>query len=414
MNIGIFSTLDQLGGAARAANRLHTGLLEKNIDSYFYAQIGDSDLKNLYTPSTYWSKIIAKICPSLDLLPLKMYKKRENKAFSAGLFASNVNRNSLNKLDVINMHWINNGFQSIKSIAKIKKPLVLSLHDSWSFTGGCHIPATCDKYVNGCGNCPQLNSNTQYDLSRYLWKRKFKYLGNKKIAIAGDSSWIIEKAKSSPIFSNASFHIINPGLRLDLFRPLNKSYCRSLLGLDENEIVISFGAFSATKDLNKGFHLLAEALNLLVSTTLVDKNYTFLVFGATSSSLSVDKSLNIKYLGNLKDDLSLAITYSASDLVVVPSIQETFGQTASESLACGTPVVAFNTSGLKDVVDHMENGYLAAPYDIKDLAKGITWVLEKQKWGNYLNINARKKAEVNFGMDLYVEKYIEVYENLLQ
>jgi len=105
--------------------------------------------------------------------------------------------------------------------------------------------------------------------------------------------------------------------------------------------------------------------------------------------------------------------YAASDVMVVPSVQESFGQTASEAMACGTPVVAFNTTGLKDIVDHESNGYLARAFDPGELAKGIAWVLEDEERWNTLSRHAWKKAVQDFSIETVARKYAKLYADIL-
>ncbi len=94
-----------------------------------------------------------------------------------------------------------------------------------------------------------------------------------------------------------------------------------------------------------------------------------------------------------EDDVSLALAYSTANVTVVLSIQEAFGQTALESPACGTPIVAFNATGLRDIVDRQQNGYLATPYEVDNLTRGILWVLENQNRYALLSQAGRNKAE---------------------
>ena len=94
--------------------------------------------------------------------------------------------------------------------------------------------------------------------------------------------------------------------------------------------------------------------------------------------------------------------------MIVPSLQEAFGQTASEAMACSTPVVAFGATGLLDIVDHKENGYLAKPFESKDLAKGIEWVLNSESYDK-LCVNAREKVIKEFDSKVVAKKYIKLY-----
>ena len=107
----------------------------------------------------------------------------------------------------------------------------------------------------------------------------------------------------------------------------------------------------------------------------------------------------------------MSLLYSACDVMVVPSYQESFGQTAIESMACGTPVVAFGATGLLDIIDHRVNGFLAKPYDSESLADGISWILENVDY-NTLSENARNKVVNTFDIKNIAEKYISIYNDI--
>jgi glycosyltransferase involved in cell wall biosynthesis len=412
MRIAVVNTFDVYGGAARTANRLHNGLIDKGFDCKMVVQIKQSDNKLIIGPETKFEKLKNIIFSYLSNFPLKFYPKKDSRTFSTGfLNSTNLNKYQ-NDFDILNLHWVANGFQGIISINKIKTPLVLSLHDSWAFTGGCHIPFTCEKFTQNCGDCECLNSKNNYDLSYHILNSKKKYWKKKKLVLIAASNWIAENARRSSVFKDHRIEVINPGLDLKIYKPQDKIISRNLFGLSESDNVILFGAISATSDFNKGFHLLIPALEKL---EYILPNLKLLVFGSNNSGdLKINNNLPIKYVGRLHDDISLTLLYSAADVMVVPSIQEAFGQTASESFACGTPVVAFGTSGLLDIIDHKINGYLARPYDSTDLAEGIKWVIEDKDRLKNLSQEARNKAVKNFSLDIFVNKYLEVYRSILK
>ena len=189
------------------------------------------------------------------------------------------------------------------------------------------------------------------------------------------------------------------------FKPIEKAVAKSVLSFKSDKKLILFGALSATSDLNKGFKELTEALNQLTLD-----NIEIVIFGSSRPETEVVSKYKLHYMGRLNDTISLRILYSAADVMIVPSLMESFGQTASEAMSCGTPVVAFDTSGLRDVVDHKINGYLAKAFDSADLAVGMEWVLRSQNY-NELCLKARQKVVREFDGEVVAEAYKTIYEN---
>ena len=136
------------------------------------------------------------------------------------------------------------------------------------------------------------------------------------------------------------------------------------------------------------------------------------IFGKNTSKFIPKLKFPIHYIGHL-NDASLINLYSAADATIVPSRQEAFCQTASESLACGTPVVAFNIGGLTDIVEHHKTGYLAKAFDTEDLGKGIFWVLD-EKNKKLLGEQARVRAVKKFSQQVVIKQYQAVYEKVLK
>jgi glycosyltransferase involved in cell wall biosynthesis len=412
MNILHISTSDIDGGAARAAYRLHRGLKNLNLDSKMLVKEKSSNDISVIAPELSLSQGLARVKLTFDALPLKLYTQR--KSLLSIHLLPDFSSSKVAKIspDIINLHWISAAFIQIETLAKLRRPLVWTLHDMWTFTGGCHYTGDCENYTKSCGSCPQLGSNKDCDLSRWVWQRKVNSWKNLDMTIIAPSSWMAERASSSSLFKNAKIQVIPHGLDTEVFRPIKRQIAREVLRLPQDKQLILFGAIQATSDKRKGFHLLQAALQKLSKSGWEDK-LELVIFGTSQPEKSTDLGFKANHLGHLHDDGYLALLYSAADVMVVPSIQECFGQTGSESLACGTPVVAFDGTGLKDIVDHRQNGYLAKPYEVDDLAQGIVWILENQERYEQISNNARIKAKKEFSIDLQAQRYYNLYSNIL-
>jgi glycosyltransferase involved in cell wall biosynthesis len=413
MKVLHLSTHDVGGGAARATYRLHTGLQDIGLQSQMLVQEKSSNDRTVIAPKLRLFQGIAKAKLTFESLPLKLYRQKKNTPFFIQWLPDRIiPKVAQINPDIINLHWISAAFMQIETLPKLKRPLVWTLHDMWGFTGGCHVIGECDRYKISCGSCPQLNSSNEWDLSRWVWRRKVKAWKNLNLTLVSPSSWLAECARSSSLFQNLRIEVIPHGLDTQKYRPINKHFARETLKLPQDKKLILFGAIEATSDRNKGFHLLQPALQELSESGWKD-DFEVVIFGASQPENPPDLGFKTHYLGHLYDDISLTTVYSAADVMLVPSLQESFGQTASESLACGTPVVAFNATGLKDIVDHQENGYLANPYEVDDFAKGIAWVLENEQRLEKLSFYARKKAEQEFTLELQARRYSALFQEIL-
>jgi glycosyltransferase involved in cell wall biosynthesis len=411
MKVLMLNTFDEVGGAARAAFRLQKGMRELGVDSTLLVHFKSGDSGDVVCNDAPWRRAARSLKLYLGLLPVLTYPHKPENNFSPALLPDGLAAEvaGINP-DILHLHWLGAGFCRVETLAKFKKPLVWTLHDSWAFTGGCHVPFECTKYREQCGACPVLGSSRQKDLSRWTWKRKEKAWRDLELTLVAPSHWLADCARSSSLFRNTRVEVIPNGIDTEGFRPRDKKYSRDLLRLPPTKKIILFGAMHATTDRNKGFHLLQAALqkvgNNLTETMAV-------VFGSSEPADMPDLGMPVIFLGRLKDEHSLAAAYAAADVFVVPSIQEAFCQTAAEALACGTPVVAFRATGLLDVVEHQGCGYLARPYDVNDLAQGIAWVLQDPARHAKLSAVARQIVETKFARNLVARQYAELYRDIL-
>ena len=411
MKILIVNTSDIQGGAARAAYRLHKSLLALHVESKMLVQSKSSDDFTVVSEDRKIAKYFNKIRPVIDNIPTRFYKNKTKTLFSSSWFGFSNIVDKINEInpDIVHLHWICGGMIKIEDIARIKAPIVWSLHDMWAFTGGCHYDEECQGYLESCGNCKVLGSDKEKDLSRKIFQRKQKVFNLKKdITIVGLSKWLNECSKGSTLLKDKKhINLPNP-IDTTIFKPFDKAKSRELWSLPKDKKLVLFGAMGATSDPRKGFDELSNAMKKLEISDI-----EFVVFGSSEPKESQNFEFKTHYLGSLADDVSLVTLYSAVDVMIVPSLQENLSNAIMESLACGTPVIGFDIGGNSDMIEHHKNGYLAKAFDTRDLKDGIEWVLNN---ANYKELcqNARKKVVREFDSVVLVKKYINLYGEAIE
>jgi glycosyltransferase involved in cell wall biosynthesis len=408
MKVLHLSTSDIDNGGARAAYRLHQGLQLLGCSSQMLVRTKFSSDRTVLSERS----LLTKLSPPISSFPLRLYPNCNAVMFSTQWFPDVLaSRTTQIDPDIVNLHWVCNGYLQIETLPKLNKPIVWTLHDMWPFTGGCDYIRECEKYKESCGACPQLQSDRSWDLSRWVWNRKSQAWKDINLTLVATSAWMADLARSSSLFKSQRIETIPLGLNTEKYKPIDRQFARKLLNLPQDRQLVLFGAIAS--DRRKGFHLLLSALHQIDKYRWKDR-VELVVFGASQSAQLLDLGFNTHYLGYMRDDISLALIYSAADVMVVPSTQEAFGQTAIESLACGTPVVAFSATGLKDIVVHQQNGYLATPFEVEDLAAGIAWVLAEEERHQKLRFCAREKSLQNFTAEIQARRYLSLYEEILE
>ncbi|MEM8641853.1 MAG: glycosyltransferase [Cyanobacteria bacterium P01_G01_bin.54] len=411
-----YSDLD--GGAARAAYRNHQALQRVGIESQMLVLKKLSTDPTVLGPTEQAQEMLANTARLIvDRLPLRRYPQKTTHVFSPAIFPLlELSRIQQLNPDVINLHWVSKGFLRPESLPKLGKPLVWTLHDIWAVTGGCHYSEGCDRYREQCGRCPQLGSNQSQDFSRKLWRRKANAWGNTvqgkrlNLQIVGVSRWIADCVKQSSLLGSYPVDVIGETLDPEVFRPQPKALACDLLRLNPDRRYILFGALNPTRDPRKGFQHLQPALQQLRNLP----NTEVLLLGTSHYSPTVDLGFPITCLGKLADDLMLSLAYSAADVVIVPSVEDACPLASLEALACGVPVVCFDSTGLKDIVTHQINGYRACCFDSADLARGIEWVLNLgHEQTQTMKTQARQTVETTFHPQRQAQAYEKIYTHLL-
>lgn len=397
MRIAHFFSGHPSSGAALGTLNLCQGLIDEGVDLQVYNDKYDFRIEK---NRLIFDKNILKSLKSLknnifDRNHYFGYKKKIK--FSSGLIGNDIhNFNKLNKFDIIHLHWINSGFINIRSLEKIKIPIVWTIRDMWPFTGGCHYTLGCEKFKIECHNCPNLKSYFPgLDQVKKIFEHKSKILQKKKIYYVAISKWLEFEIKKSFILKNQNVRQIYNCVDNFSFFPEDMTVSREKLGLPKNKFIILIGS-QFLKDEIKDNSKILEIINKF------DDNFLFITFGNTNQAYK-----NFKNFGFINDKTILRKIYSASNLFLSFAKQEAFGKTLAESVLCNTPVVVNDNLSSKEIISHKSNGYLVKD---DDYIKGINWIKDNlNKNEKNLNLN----TENNFSINEISKKYLELYKTIL-
>lgn len=402
---------DSIGGAARAAMRLNRSLqMQSSLISRLIVINKNSDDPTIFSINDQrLDKLAGGICELVDALPRRIANKPDSMPRSTGL-GSRISAKKINdsSSDIINLHWINNGLLSIKQIGLINKPVIWTLHDMWPFCGAEHLADDSSSARWKTGYLP-LHPKRGFDLDRWTWKRKNLHW-KKSFQIVVPSSWLADCVTSSKLMSKFPVAIIPNALDTKVYKACNKLEARALLNLPADKKLILFGAIRGTQLNYKGWDLLLPALRKL---GLERHDAEVVILGQSRPLPEPNLGMRSHWLGHLHDDVSLAVVYSACDVLVVPSRQESFGQTASEAHACKCPVVAFDATGIRDVVAHEKTGLLVKAYDYGLLADAVSTLLDDEPRRASYGSAARERAEALWSFSRVGGLYADLYHNVL-
>jgi glycosyltransferase involved in cell wall biosynthesis len=312
--------------------------------------------------------------------------------------------------DLVHYHLLHTGWFSLLGLPHLTKnrPSVLTLHDPWNLTGHCSYPRACDRWMTGCGSCPDLDviQTMKSDNTHRMWQIKKDVFAKSNLEIIVASNWMLQKVQASPIFSHFKHHLIPFGIDLEKFRPGEAEAARKKLGIYQGHIVI---CLRATVSPFKGLPYVYEALEKLTTTQPI-------------TILTVeDKQLFKDYLGKhqlidlgwvTSTDL-LAEAYRAADIFLMPSTAEAFGVMAIEAMASGKPTIVFEGTSLPEVT-FAPKGALAVPMgDSGALAHALTQLIENKEMRNAIGRDARQLAEEHYSWKTHVARIIELYEHVI-
>ncbi|MDR1896948.1 MAG: glycosyltransferase family 4 protein [Prevotellaceae bacterium] len=414
MKILIVNTTERTGGAAVAANRLMHALNRSGHEAKMLVRDKQTDDKNVITINTSWIKrkinFIRFVWERWVIFVHNHFNRKDLFKVSIANTGTDISKHPLVKdADIIHLHWINQGFLSLKNIQQLillGKPIVWTMHDMWCFTGVCHYAGVCRKYETECKNCHLLKKSTT-DKVKQLFLKKGNILSSSYINFVGCSRWIAGKAKGSTLLRNARVLSIPNPIDNDFFKPYDKVYAREKFNLPINKKLILFAA-AKLSDTRKGMSYFIETCQYLATYTMNELIEIVFLGGKIDENMQYVIPLKINVLGYLKTNVDISTVYAACDVFVTPSLEDNLPNTIMEAMSCGTPCVGFNTGGIPEMIGHKVNGYVAEYKSAKDLATGINWCLMPDN-SETLSQQALTKAKNCYSENVVAKQYIELY-----
>lgn len=371
MRIVHISYCDDGEGAAIAARQLCEALVEEGVDSKLLVKRRVSGKPFVIKAANgIVSNAISWIKTGLDMLLSKGICIDRSVYYSVPILSSFDITEEINSADIIHLHWVSRGFLNLLDfykLTKIKQPVFITMHDCWYFTGGCHMVGQCEGYQTGCKRCPISRAKIVTKITAALKRHIFSHAKNLHLIAISDQMRML--SKGSYILKNIVPIQLPNCVNTEIFKPYSKQLSRSVFNLPPDKKVI---LFLVSNDPRKG---MAYVIKLINDLSFSCGEYLFVGYGSEAVPDEIKNKTNVKIVGRLKDSHSLALIYNAADLLLSPAIEEPFGLTHIEAMACGTPTIGFDGTGTASIIIHKTTGYLAKFGSEIDLKCGLNYTL---------------------------------------
>ncbi len=347
------------GGAGIAAQALHEALLKASIESDMNTLVIDTLKENKFKLKSiallaFIDNFIIKDLKSKDMLSILRSEKNQ------------LDFSTLNDSDILHLHWTP-GFVNLDKLFSYanlhSKKIVLTLHDFWFFTGGCHYSNNCTKYEQSCRSCPAAKLVFNQIPSVWL-KKKERIFQNIDFAVIAPSSWIADRAQRSSLFSSAKVHVIPNIINSEKFYPIDKAEAKTQFEIEKNSLTIGVCA-SDLSDPRKGIEELI--LHLISYNKLENLNITIFAIGKNLSQ-NIQKraqanNINLITRSFLPESIELNTAYNSLDFFIHNAFEDNLPNVIREVMELGIPIIARNAGGIPDMIKEYKAGYTYTRYD---------------------------------------------------
>lgn len=401
MKVLLVNTTDKGGGAEKVTQQILVGLNDRGIESNLL--VGKKNTENnkiIEIERNIVDRVITKL--------INIYQGNKNNGYfsSKKKFKRLINST---EFDIVHYHNIHGSYFNINNVSEgLKLPSVWTLHDMWAFTGRCAYAFDCNKWMNGCEKCENLDyyPSSKYDDANKTLNIKKELFMNQNMHIVTPSNWL-KKLVEKSILGDLNIRTIYNGVDTEKFKVLDKFEVRNKYNINSKKTYILFLS-AYLNDNRKGFKYLIDALNMIENK----EKFGILVAGNNLDESILDSGFEIHQFGYISEESKLNEIYSLADVFVTPTLADNFPCTIIESMSSGTPVIAFNVGGISEQIDS-ECGWLIEPKDTIGLFNAIREVETDKDMARRKGNNSRDKVEKYFSLDMCIENYKKLYEEII-
>ena len=400
-------------GAGRGIQALHQGLLAHQIDSNILGVIeADLKKKDKITSVSTFERICTRLKNGVGRYLIKKLYGPLPPSFSPMGYGFDMHRHKIYMdSEILHIQWMNSSVFSNscwRALRQDLRPVVVTLRDMWPFTRGCHFSGFCKGYTLGCTPCPLLDGSRQEEIAKNELAFKIESLPANASFIA-ISKKMRDMAQESTILRGKKIHLIPNAAMLDDFDNIPKNEAREKLGLPRMKFIIAFGALNLS-DARKG----GATIRQILRTFDDDPRVHFSAFGNGLKKMVNGIPTNCTDFGLVDNNALLSLIYSAADVYLMPSLQESFGKVTIEAMACGTPVIAYLGTPAEEMLRHGETGWLIPMGDVNAFSDAVRNVIGiRQDILSQMGLNASLEARKKYSPTKVAEKHINLYQSLL-
>ena len=421
MKIVHLSYSDTMGGAAIGAYRLHRAMHHRGVDTEMRVIHKGSDdatvrsLLNNRNSATYGE--LSRASNALRAL----YEIEDLPIRTFNLVGVNV-ADQINAMapDIVQMHWIANNTIRLSDLQAIEAPIVWKMPDMWPFSGAEHYIRHGDpeRFADGYDVVPPFN-NEAIDLDQMVWQHKRQVYRNLDLTIVSPSRFLADCAHRSVLMRDFDCHVIpNPLPWTFTSSPpataREQRELRQALSLPQHKTLVSFAAYS-TDEKRKGYHHIADMVREFLPDRVGPHELAFLVIGGGVARQDRLGDYDVFFFPSTNNEATYRDYMRAANVFLFPSEMDSTAMVVQEALALGVPAIVFDVGGLPEMVEHEHNGFVATPYEPRELADGLAWWhhLEEERREEVRHF-ATQRSKVMQDPNACVSGYLALYEDLLR